>query len=64
MDSYKKCIIKINELLSKHEKEALVSREKVRKAENGLQDMMAKLSTLDQELEGQEGQIKMLLTLE
>lgn len=43
MEDYKKAIIKINGLLDKREREALLAKQKVKKAEEGLKDMDKKL---------------------
>ena len=64
MEDYKKAIIKINGLLEKREKEAVLAKEKVKKAEEGLKDMDKKLETMVKEEESHKDQIKMLLTLE
>lgn len=64
MEDYKKAIIKINGLLEKREKEAMLAKDKVKKAEEGLKDMDKKLEAMVKEEESHKDQIKMLLTLE
>ena len=64
MQDYKKAIIKINEILPKKEKEALVSKEKVEKTQKALIDMDKKLVDLDKAYETQINQLEGLKTLE
>ena len=47
MEDYKRAIIKINELLSKKEKEAMQSKQKVIKSEETLKDMDKNLVNQD-----------------
>ena len=64
MQDYKKAIIKINEILPKKEKEALVSKGKVEKTQKALIDMDKKLVDLDKAYETQINQLEGLKTLE
>lgn len=64
LEEYKKSINRINELLGKHEKEAIKAQDALRKKTESMQDIDKSLANADKEYETHKAQIQILLNLE
>lgn len=63
-EDYKKALNVLKEVLPKKEREAMLSKQKVQKAEQSLMELRKKLEDLDKDYDVHTKQLEVLLTLE